>query len=163
MSDQLSDTQERAGAGRRASVWRFVQHFVEMLVAMFAGMFVFGLAVGAVLGVMGLGYSHAERPAVGSVEMAFTMTAGMVLWMRIRRHRWLPILEMSGAMFAPLVLVLPLLWTEVLAAHAAMLVLHVTMVPLMLGAMLLRRQEYSAPHGRARRRAKSLKRTMLYE
>jgi hypothetical protein len=161
MSDQPPDLQERAD--RSASMWRFVRHIVEMLIAMFVGMAVFGLALGLLLGAVGLGYSHAEHPAVGSVEMAFTMSAGMALWMGFRGHRWRPIVEMSGAMFAPLIAVLPLLWAGALGADGAMVVLHVAMVPLMLGAMLLRRQEYAAPHGRGARRRTALKRTMLYE
>ncbi len=136
---------------RRTSILRFALHYVEMVIAMFVGMAVFGLAIGAALGAAGLSYSYAEHPAVGSVEMAFTMTAGMALWMRFRGHGWRGIVEMSGAMFASLVPVLPMLWADVLSADAAMMVMHVAMFPLMLIAMLLRRDEYAAPHPWRRR------------
>jgi flagellar biosynthetic protein FliP len=42
-----------------------------------------------------------DRPAAQAVVMATNMTAGMALWMRIRRHAWPRIAEMSAAMYLP--------------------------------------------------------------
>jgi hypothetical protein len=143
MNDQAIVTLETSRrASSRSPRLRFVAHFVEMLVAMFVGMAAFGLALGAGLGALGLDYSSAEHPSVGSVEMAFTMSAGMALWMRIRRHAWRGILEMSAAMFAPLAFVLPLLSFDAIGPDAAMMIMHVAMLPLMLVVMLLRRDHY---------------------
>src|SRR3954471_21726272 len=70
---------------------RFALHFVEMVISMLVGM--------ALLGPVwswawpGL----ADRPAAGALVMAGNMTLGMGLWMRIRRHAWRPIAEMSAA------------------------------------------------------------------
>ncbi|GAA2401091.1 hypothetical protein GCM10010191_05420 [Actinomadura vinacea] len=130
---------------------RFARHYLEMVVAMMVGMLVFGAVLGAVLGAVGLDYSHAEHPAIGSLEMAFTMSLGMVAWMRYRGHGWAPTLEMAAAMFAPLAVLLPLLWTGAVSGDSVMMLLHVLMLPAMLAAMLRRRDEYSAAHGRGER------------
>jgi hypothetical protein len=92
-----------AAATGRGRWWRFARHYLEMVVAMLAGMLAVGSAFRAVLGAAGLGYSHAEHPAIGSLEMTVTMSVGMVVWMRYRGHGWASTLEMTAAMFAPLV------------------------------------------------------------
>ncbi|GAA2814072.1 hypothetical protein [Nonomuraea dietziae] len=118
---------------------RFTLHYVEMIIAMFVGMFALGFLQSAV----GLGFSHAQHPELGYLVMAFNMSVGMAAWMRFRGHAWQPTLEMCAAMFAPAVPLFPLLWLGVIDAGGLMLLAHVAMFPLMLGAMLLRRTEYT--------------------
>ncbi len=72
------------------------------------------------------------------------MTVSMVAWMRHRGHGWAPAAEMSGAMYAPAAAALPLLWIGLVEdEHALLMTQHVAMFPLMLVAMLLRRDEYA--------------------
>lgn len=131
-------------SSRHGKPWlRFALHYLEMVVAMFAGMLLFGGLVQLIVGIAGVDYSHSEQPVLGSVEMALTMSAGMAIWMTVRGHSRRVTLEMVGAMCAPLVIVLPLLWLSVIPGSAAVMVIHIAMFPLMLVAMLLRREEYT--------------------
>jgi hypothetical protein len=133
--------------GSKSKPWlRFLLHYLEMVVAMLAGMFVFGALVGLVTDLAGVEYSHSTHPAIGSTEMALTMSAGMAIWMLVRGHSRRVTLEMVAAMCAPLVVVLPLLWLDVLPGSAAIMIVHVAMFPLMVVAMLLRREEYTTHH-----------------
>lgn len=85
--------------------------------------------------------------AVQLVEMAVWMTAPMVAWMRVRGHRWRICLEMAAAMLLPAAGTLALLGTGVATdAHTLLMVEHMVMLPAMLVAMLLRRDEYTGPH-----------------
>jgi flagellar biosynthetic protein FliP len=80
--------------------------------------------------------------------MAATMSAGMVAWMRHHRHGWAATLEMAGAMFAPAVALVPLLWLGLIAGDALLVLEHLAMFPLMYLVMLRRRGEYGgAAHG----------------
>jgi flagellar biosynthetic protein FliP len=74
--------------------------------------------------------------------MATNMSLGMALWMRIRRHGWAGIAEMSAAMYVPFLVLLPFHWTGLLSGMALETAGHVLMVPAMLAAMLRRRHEY---------------------
>ncbi|SDH74422.1 hypothetical protein [Nonomuraea jiangxiensis] len=130
-------TTTRTRTGRR---WgKFALHYVEMIVAMFAGMFALGMLQDAV----GLGVSHDRQPELAYLVMAFNMSVGMAVWMRIRGHRWAPTLEMCAVMFAPVVPLFPLLWLGVIDAGGLMMVSHVAMFPLMLVAMVRRLDEYA--------------------
>jgi hypothetical protein len=81
------------------------------------------------------------------VEMGATMTVSMVAWMRLRGHGWLPCLEMGASMVLPTLGTLALLGLgAVEGAGALMVILHAVMLPAMLVAMLLRRDEYSCHH-----------------
>ena len=115
---------------------RFAGHFAEMIIAMLVGMVALGplwsLATPALL----------HRGDVHAVGMATNMTIGMALWMRIRRHSWPRIAEMSAAMYLPfLVLLLPH-WLGVISAGTVMTGGHLLMLPAMLAAMLWRRSDY---------------------
>jgi hypothetical protein len=144
-------TETYAGDKRVTRGWhRFLRHYLEMVAAMVVGMMVLGMAVQGIAAAAGLDYSHQRDPELGTLEMALTMSVGMVVWMRFRRHGWASTLEMVGAMIAPAAVLVPLLWSGVIAGEAAMIVLHVVMLPLMLVVMLRRRGEYTAPHRHAR-------------
>jgi hypothetical protein len=137
-----------ASYGRaRHGTWRFLRHYLEMLAAMFVGMVVLGAAVRGVLALAGLEFP-AQYPELVALEMAFDMSAGMVVWMRHRGHGWASTLEMAGAMFTPAVVLFPLLWLGVITGESLLLLEHVAMFPLMFLVMLRRRGEYGgAPHG----------------
>jgi predicted Kef-type K+ transport protein len=122
---------------------RFARHYVEMVVAMVLGMVVLGAPLGMVLDV--------ESTGPMLIEMAATMTVPMVAWMRFRGHAWRPCLEMSASMVLPTIGTLALLGGGLVeGAGALMLVEHAVMLPAMLVAMLLRRDEYSCDHAHQR-------------
>ncbi|GAA2113228.1 hypothetical protein [Actinomadura alba] len=134
---------EAAGHGPRPrGTWHFARHYLEMILAMVIGMVVLGAATRGVLALAGVEFSATRHPELTSLEMAFDMSVGMVVWMRHRGHGWASTLEMTGAMFAPALALFPLLWLDVIAAESMMTLEHIAMLPLMLLVMLRRRSEY---------------------
>jgi hypothetical protein len=134
------------------STRHFIPHYVEMLVAMFLGMVVFALPADAAP--LALGTSSGEvsedAPALMLLWMAFAMTVPMVAWMRYRGHAWQPSMDMAASMFIPTFAVLSLLAIGLVEDSASLLAIeHAVMLPAMLIAMLLRRDEYSAGHRHA--------------
>jgi hypothetical protein len=125
------------------SMIRFARHYFEMIAVMVVGMAVLGGLVGLVATV--------EGTAPMLVEMGATMTLPMVAWMRLRGHAWQPCLEMGASMVAPTLATLTLLGVGVVTdTGALMVIMHATMLPAMLVAMLLRRDEYTGHHHRHR-------------
>jgi hypothetical protein len=118
--------------GRR--VLRFVGHYVEMVIAMFVGMMLLMPLTPA---------AWAAMPAVHTLVMAADMTIGMAVWMAVRRHSARLIVEMSVAMCAPFVLLLVPYGFGLVSGATVMIGGHVLMFVTMLGAMLLRRDEYA--------------------
>lgn len=116
---------------------RFAGHFVEMIVAMLVGMFALGPLW--TLALPGL----SAYPDAEALVMATNMSIGMALWMRIRRHAWPRIAEMSAAMYAPYLVMLVPYWLSAVPGHAVMMAGHILMVPAMLAVMLWRRHDYS--------------------
>ena len=137
----------------------FVRHYVEMLVAMALGMVVLGTPATFALSAAGMSMSelHNDLPALMLFGMAVTMTVPMVAWMRHRGHGWPASADMSASMFIPAFGVIALLWAGLVEdIGALMLIEHVVMLPSMLVAMLLRREEYSGGvhgHGAVQRAA----------
>ena len=124
-----------------ASTRHFVRHYAEMVAAMFLGMGVLIMPLGAALGVVGLSL---DTDALMISGMALTMTAPMVAWMRYRGHGWPACADMTAAMAIPTLGVLALLWTRLAEDVGTLLVIeHVVMLPSMLLAMFLRRDEYT--------------------
>jgi flagellar biosynthetic protein FliP len=120
----------------QGSTWRFVRHYLEMVAAMMAGM--------AALAASRLVVDLPDRTAVELVEMALWMTVPMVAWMRIRGHGWRVCNEMAAAMLVPAAAALALLATGVVTdSHLLVMLEHIVMIPAMLVAMLLRRDEYT--------------------
>jgi flagellar biosynthetic protein FliP len=113
---------------------RFALHYVEMVIAMFVGMALLMPLTPA---------SWAALPAVHALVMAADMTIGMAVWMAVRRHRTRLIAEMSVAMCAPFVLLLVPYALGAISGETVMLAGHLLMFLTMLGAMLLRRDEYA--------------------
>jgi hypothetical protein len=132
---------------------RFVRHYVEMLVAMFLGMAVLGMPALIALGAAGVSSAElrADAPALMLLGMGITMTVPMVGWMRYRGHGWRVSNEMAASMLVPTGGVIALLGTGLVDDIGTLLMIeHVVMLPSMLVAMLLRRDEYS--HGDHRKR-----------
>jgi hypothetical protein len=125
---------------------RFARHYAEMVVAMFLGMGALSLPAEWALGAFGSSWSDLDRhaPALMLLLMATIMTAPMVGWMRYRGHGRRPNAEMAASMLLPTFGVIGLLWGEVITdAMTLMTIEHAVMLPSMLAAMLLRRDEYS--------------------
>ncbi|WP_086668646.1 hypothetical protein [Lentzea kentuckyensis] len=133
----MSADQTTASPRRARPVVRFTLHFLEMVVAMVVGM----IALGPI-------WSFAWPDLSGNMTaqvlvMATNMSLAMALWMKIRRHGWPSIIEMSAAMYVPFLVLLPFYWAGVLTGMTLMGAGHVLMLPAMLIAMLRRRHEYS--------------------
>ncbi len=127
-------------AMRTRSGWpRFTLHYLEMVIAMFVGMGVLAF----LRSLAGLDISRTAHPDLAYLAMAFDMSVGMAAWMLYRGHSRRPTLEMCAVMFAPAVPLFPLLWLDVIGGGTLMVFAHTAMFPLMLGVMLLRRNEYT--------------------
>jgi hypothetical protein len=131
-----TDQRQPETTRRAGSAPRFARHAVEMIIAMVVGM----VALEPVWSFVWP--DVADSMTVHVLVMATNMSLGMAVWMRIRRHRWARIAEMSAAMYLPFLILLPFHWTGLLSGMALMTAGHVLMVPAMLGAMLRRRHEY---------------------
>ncbi len=135
--DEITRTHRHNGWGH------FARHYVEMIIAMAVGMLVLGAVTEGLLSLVGAELSTARHPEPAALLMAFDMSVGMLVWMRVRGHGWAGSLEMCAAMFAPLVALFPLLWLDVVDADSMVVLEHVLMLPLMLVVMLRRRGEYA--------------------
>jgi fatty acid desaturase len=124
----------------------FVRHYAEMVAAMFLGMAVLGLPTEWALGAFGSSWSdlHNHAPALMLRLMAVIMTGPMVGWMAHRGHGRRPNAEMAASMLLPTFAVIGLLSAGLVTNPMSLMTLeHAVMLPSMLAAMLLRRDEYS--------------------
>ena len=128
------------------STRHFIRHYVEMVAVMFLGMAVLGMPAMLALGAAGVTSAELEADAPGLMllGMGVTMTVPMVAWMRYRGHGWRASNEMAASMLIPTAGVIALLLL-VDNINTLLAIQHVVMLPAMLVAMLLRREEYS--HG----------------
>jgi hypothetical protein len=133
-----------------SSTRHFARHYVEMVVAMFLGMGVLLPPLGAALRALGTSLHGSDVLMISA--MALTMTVPMVGWMRFRGHAWPACADMTAAMVIPTLTVLALLGSGLVGDLGTLLVIeHVAMLPSMLVAMLLRRDEYTGTvHHQAR-------------
>jgi hypothetical protein len=133
------------------STRHFIRHYAEMLAAMFLGMVALGMPALVALGAAGTSSAElrADAPALLLLGMGVTMTVPMVAWMRYRGHGWAASNEMAASMLIPTAGVIGLLGAGLVNDVGTLLMAeHVVMLPSMLVAMLLRREEYShAAHG----------------
>jgi hypothetical protein len=127
---------------------RFIRHYVEMVIAMFAGMIILGIPGEAALRAVGTSTMElkVDAPALVLLGMATMMTIPMVAWMRRMGHGWQPCNEMAASMYLPTLAVIAMMAADAASFGAAMTLEHVLMLPSMLVAMLLRREEYSCDH-----------------
>ncbi len=131
-----------APAAHRLSVRTFVRHFAEMVAAMAVGMVVLHPLWMFLLDAAGAsGLMH--NPYTGALIMATNMTVAMSAWMRIRGHRWQPIVEMGAAMYVPFLVLFGPLALDLIDSGALMLWGHLLMLPAMAAAMLARPHEYA--------------------
>ncbi len=129
----------RPRSGLRAVVTdrRFVRHYVEMLVAMAVGMALLDPVWGR------LAPGLAEHADLHALVMATDMALGMGVWMRVRRHSWRSVLEMSAAMYVPFVVLLAPFWAGLLSGEALLTWGHVLMLPAMAVPMTRRPHDYA--------------------
>lgn len=132
--------------------WRhFVRHFVEMVAAMIVGMAVLGALTRLILlPLLGFSYSElADQTELRTLVMATNMVIGMSLWMRYRGHSWISVGEMAAAMYLPFIILFVPFRAGLLSDRAVVSLGHILMLPLMVVAMLHRRDEYAQDHRRA--------------
>lgn len=128
----------------------FTLHFFEMVLVMMVGMCVLGFGFREFhLLLFGSGFAAAwdDHVLLAAFAMAFNMTVPMVLWMRYRGHTWARVGEMALAMNLPLVPALVIYGVGAIPAQGVLGIQMILMIPAMLGAMLYRKDEYSAHHG----------------
>lgn len=126
----------------------FVRHFLEMVVAMLAGMVVLEPVWPLALDPLGwVGILDLPEPA--ALVMATNMTVMMSAWMGLRGHGRRAMLEMAAAMYLPFAVLFVPMWMGVLSAGGMLVGGHLLMLPAMVGAMLLRRDEYAGGHQHA--------------
>ncbi|EMY32321.1 hypothetical protein D477_020778 [Arthrobacter crystallopoietes BAB-32] len=131
---------------RRSAIWNFTRHYLEMVAAMIVGMVALAPVWNWLFDALGVAALF-DRPDLGSLVMATNMTIAMSAWMKFRGHGWAPITEMAAAMYLPFIALFFPLWAGLIDGHTLMTLGHVLMLPAMALAMLLRRAEYTRPHG----------------
>lgn len=125
----------RFTTARGREIGHFVRHFLEMVVAMLAGMYLLGP-------VWSLMPDLPMSIEVHAVVMATNMAIGMAVWMRVRGHGWIGIVEMSSTMYLAFLVLLVPYWLGLIGDSDVMTGGHLLMLPLMLAAMLRRRHDY---------------------
>lgn len=136
-------------AAPAASVGAFARHYVEMVVAMGLGMMAFGILFVSPLDPLGLREALWARPIARELGMLVAMSLPMAAWMLFRGHSAECTIEMVVGMAVPSLVVIGLADAAVvpgLGTGNLSLWSHVAMLLGMLGAMLVRRDEYARPH-----------------
>ena len=118
--------------GAAAQAGHFIRHPLEMLLAMVVGMGVLGFVALRAAGMVGYTDPLHQIPEVSAFVMAFNMALPMAIWMRYRSMDWVPISEMSGAMFAEVILLISMVWLGLYPVSKLILWQHVLMVPAMI-------------------------------
>jgi flagellar biosynthetic protein FliP len=144
--DQAGGVERTERAWLHGPTAQFVRHLAEMVLAMMLGMAVLGFLVRGVMGALGYPDGLRPYPELFAVAMTLEMTVAMAGWMLFRGHRRAIVAEMSGAMVAPVLVVVALCLIHVLPSTSAPTLAHVIMYPAMLGAMIHRRTEYTRSH-----------------
>jgi hypothetical protein len=126
---------------------RWLRHLVEMIAAMLIGMEVLFSQATAIARAFGYPDLMGDLPILATLVMAVTMTVPMALWMDYRGHARRGVMEMTMAMLAPLVVVVPLGVGGVLSGHDLGSMYHLAMYGPMLAVMVYRRSEYMGSHG----------------
>ncbi len=132
-----------------AGTKHFVRHYLEMVAAMFLGILVLGMPAAAAMSAAGTGMAElrADAPALALTGMTVSMTVPMVGWMVFRGHRPAPSMDMTLAMVLPTIGITALLAGGIVEDFGTLMMLeHVVMLPAMLVAMRLRRDEYTGHH-----------------
>jgi len=130
---------------RRNGARAFWLHYAQMVLAMVVGMAVLGIPFRAILRAQGYSWDQAiaRLTVVVCLVMTFNMAVAMVAWMRFRGHGWRACAEMTGAMYVATAIALGMWWVHLISADTTIGMMHVLMLPAMLGVMLYRTEEYS--------------------
>lgn len=131
---------------RHGSVLRWLLHLAEMVAAMLIGMEVLFRQSAAIAFAFGHPDFMRDLPVTATLVMAATMVGPMALWMNYRGHARRSIVEMTVAMLAPLVVVVPLGLAGALTGHDLGSMYHTAMYAPMIAVMLYRRAEYAGSH-----------------
>ena len=127
---------------RRPALGRLVGHYLEIALAAVAGMVVLGPAESMLLNPIGWAEVVARFEAA-TLVMATNMAIAAAAWMRWRGHGWATIAELAVAMYAPFLVLFPLLWLGVLSASGLMVLGHLLMLLAIAAAMWRRPDEYT--------------------
>lgn len=123
-------------------VLHFARHLFEMIVAMAIGMVAGGAVFLTVAGGLTPEEGLRRYPVLFVVVMAFSMTAPMVGWMRLRGHSWRSCNEMGAVMVLPAVPCIALYWLGVIPAPICGLYCAASFVAMVI-LMVYRRDEYA--------------------
>jgi hypothetical protein len=143
----MSTTMLSAATRRGRSVY-FLRHLLEMTVAMVLGMFAYGALVSTLSAASGSSFENVRlgQPELFALGMAFSMAVPMVAWMRHRGHDWRNSVEMSAAMFVPVLALIVCYWLNVVSAGAVCPLACAMMIPAMMFAMFYRIDAYTTGH-----------------
>jgi flagellar biosynthetic protein FliP len=132
-----------AHVGHASGKGHFLRHLGEMTLVMMLGMALLGGIVRGAAAAAGVDYADVRLrlPAVAALVMALNMSAPMAWWMRRRGHGWGYTVEMSAAMFVPVLALIPALWVGAISAETLSAIQHAVMIPSMMIVMVHRRGE----------------------
>ena len=99
------------------SVGRFLWHFLQMALAMELGMIIYHKLIYPLIAPMGFDALTDAYPLLGFWMMVISMALGMIVLMRYHKSTWRYCMEMTGAMFVPLVALTALVLFELCPAH----------------------------------------------
>jgi hypothetical protein len=95
----------------------FLWHFAQMVLAMEAGMMIYHKLLWPLLEPTRFGALTDTYPLLGYWMMVISMALGMLVLMRYRKSTWRSCIEMTGAMFVPLVALTALVLFELCPIH----------------------------------------------
>lgn len=142
MQSARAQADDRAEPSFRGRAGRFLWHFVQMVLAMMLGMGIYHLLTGKRL---------AAYPVLNYAGMELSMIPPMVALMLYHRHGWRHNVEMVGAMLVGPAVFLTCAqlglhnYIPGLSREMLLVLSDATMYAGMLGAMLYRREMYTAP------------------
>lgn len=96
---------------------RFLWHFLQMAVAMELGMMVYHKLLWPFLAPTRFSALTDQYPLLGYWMMLLSMALGMIVLMRYHKSAWRYCMEMTGAMFVPLIALTALVLFELCPAH----------------------------------------------
>lgn len=129
------------GVSRQTAARRFTRHFLEMVAAMVVGMVVLLPIAAGFVRLIG-DHDLATHPIMAALEMATTMAIGTWVWMRYRHHTTARIAEMIAVVYGSFGVLFVPYWAGLLSGRGLMIGGHLVMLPAMITAMLVRRDDY---------------------
>jgi hypothetical protein len=118
MSTILNETViERPRKNLTSKAGPFLWHFAQMVLAMEAGMMIYHKLLWPLLEPTRFAALTDKYPLLGYWMMVISMAFGMLVLMRYHKSTWRYCMEMTGAMFVPLVALTALVLFELCPAH----------------------------------------------